>query len=99
MASYHVCNQIMPCVQHYQDLGVVFDSKLRILNHIDYIISKSMKNLSTRIIRMFNDITNILKTYFLSFVLPISDYGSPIRSMVSDSNILRLGKTVNSSYA
>lgn len=79
--TYRFDNEPIQKVNLVRDLGVIFDSKLTMTNHIDSITSKAFKNLGfvLRTCKAFNDIEAIKLLYF-AYVRSILEYGSPVWS-------------------
>ena len=90
--AYELISSPLAKFLNVNDLGVVFDSKLRFLDHITKIRSKGMQMLG--ILYRFRDIRDpaALKLYYTSIVLPIVEYCSPVWGMSAVSNLALLNR-------
>ena len=86
-------NKILPIVDRYKFLGVIFDSYLTWKYHIDYTKTKSRKALN--LLRKLSHTTwgadrQTLRTLYRATVLPILDYGSQVYGSATRAKIARL---------
>ncbi|KAJ0169577.1 hypothetical protein K1T71_013710 [Dendrolimus kikuchii] len=79
--NYNFSGTPIKRVRYVRDLGVYFDDKMTMSNHIDIIVNKAFKNLGfvLRICKCFSDIS-VIKSVYYSFVRSILEYASPIWS-------------------
>jgi ribonucleases P/MRP protein subunit RPP40 len=79
-AVYHIGNQILSNITEIDDLGITIDKQLSFSNHIHGVVGKAKQ----RIYLLFKCFTSrnvslLLKAY-VSYVLPLFDYCSPVWS-------------------
>lgn len=85
--NYFLGDYQVEIVENFQDLGILFDSKLNFVPHITTIINKARGTLGyiKRWAKEFND-PYITKTLFTSLVRPILEYGSVIWDPIYESH-------------
>ena len=78
---YTINGLVIERVEQIKDLGVILDQHLSFGNHIDYIITKAKSRLAwvRRFSSEFND-PWVIKSLFMTFVVPILEYASQIWS-------------------
>ena len=88
--DYSLDGHVLESVTKFKDLGVIFDPKLKFVDHVQYISSKANRVLGF-VRRMTSDFSNIqtLKTYF-TLVRPSLLYASPIWSPFYQVHIKKL---------
>lgn len=79
--SYRLCNNMLARVNQIRDLGVILDSKLSFVPHIDNIVSKSFKQLGF-ILRVGKPFKKLLtyKVLFNSYVRSRLEFASSVWS-------------------
>lgn len=94
--DYSINNATLKRVLEFNDLGVIFDSKLRFLNHIISITSKGLQMLGfiLRIAKDFNNIKTI-KLLYTSLVRSQVEYNSTIWCPHFNSHCLQIEKIQN----
>jgi len=88
--TYTLASSNIPSVDHYKDLGIIFDEKLNFTPHIEFITSKALKLLG--LLYRFTDIKDFrgLRSYFLTCALPTIEYCSSIWSMACETNFSKV---------
>lgn len=88
---FKIGNYFLKAVKSNMDLGVVFDSSLSFVNHIEYIIPRAYKVLGflRRNCSEFTD-PNTLKLVYISLVRSKLEYASPVWSPRCDIHISRV---------
>lgn len=73
--EYHLDNITIKRGEQIKDLGIVFDSKMTMIDHISLIITKAYKNLGfvLRVSKPFSDV-NCIKLLYYSYVRSILEY-------------------------
>lgn len=98
--SYFIARSILPRVELINDLGIVFDTKLRFNNHINFILAKAFK-MAGFIMRRCTEFSNIevLKSLYFSLVRSHLEYCCIVWSPYYQTHIKRIervqGKFVN----
>lgn len=93
--DYILSNMHVKRLSSVNDLGVIFDSKLLFVKHIESCKAKAMQLLG--MLYRFTDITSIdaLRTFFMSFVYPTVNYCSSVWSSASNSNLNLLNRVMS----
>jgi hypothetical protein len=75
--DYHILDDKLVEINTIQDLGVIFQSNLSFLSHIEKSCTKTLKSLGflIRCTKEFND-EHCLKTLYVSLVRPLLEYCS-----------------------
>ena len=71
-------NSVLEDVAHHMHLGLVLSNNLGWTNHIDEVYVKAMKRLDIIQSFKFKLDMNSLERFYLSFVLPILEYGDTV---------------------
>ena len=89
--DYHIDSCVLDHVSHIKDLGIILDSRLSFVQHIDYIVGKANRMVGL-IKRNFNIINNVtaIRLMFLTLVRPILEYNTVIFNSISDSQANRI---------
>lgn len=77
--DYSLCNSPLAKVNHIKDLGIIIDSDLTFIQHIDYTSLKILKriNFIKRFTNKFSEPKSFRSLYF-SYIYPLFMYGSLI---------------------
>ena len=78
--SYSISNQYLCNVSPVKDLGILVDSRLKFVDHIQDIVSRASKR-ANLVFRCFlsRNTTNLTKA-FVTYVRPLLEYASPVWS-------------------
>lgn len=89
--NYYIENELLQSVSVIRDLGVLLDSSLSFVNHIDFIVSRAMR-MSGFIKRITLNFTNVrcLVILYVSLVRSILDYNCIIWAPVYNVHIDRI---------
>lgn len=89
--AYKIGNDVVEQVEHFKDLGVTFDPKLKFSIHIDNIVNKASKMLGfvKRMTAEFQN-PNVIKILYFTLIRPILLYASPIWSPFYDVHITKI---------
>ena len=89
--SYVLSGVDLPCSASVRDLGVLFDSHLSFVPHIDEVCARASRMLGflLRTTREFHD-NRVARTLYFAFVMPILEYASMIWSPHYVSHQLRV---------
>ena len=85
-------NSVLDDVSHHKHLGLVLSNNLCWTNHIDEVYVKAMKRLDIIQSFKFKLDRNSLERFYLSFVLPILEYGDIVWSGACDRDLDKLDK-------
>ena len=85
-------NSVLEDVSHHKHLGLVLSNNLCWTNHIDEVYVKAMKRLDIIQSFKFKLDRNSLERFYLSFVLPILEYGDIVWSGACDRDLDKLDK-------
>ena len=85
-------NSVLEDVAHHRHLGLVLSNNLVWTNHIDEVYVKAMKRLDIIQSFKFKLDRNSLERFYLSFVLPILEYGAIVWSGACDRDLDKLDK-------
>lgn len=88
---YCIGRETISRVTQLRDLGVILDEKMNFKSHIDFMVSKAKSRLAwiKRFSYEFND-PWVIKKLYMTFVLPIVEYASPIWSPKFKIHITRI---------
>jgi hypothetical protein len=91
LIQYVIGDSDLECIDVINDLGVLFDSRMTFVNHIESIVSKSARMLGfiKRISREFNDPYSY-KTLYVDFVRPGLEYASCVWSPQQEVHSARI---------
>ena len=92
--NYHIYDQQLPTLTSVKDLGVIVDSKLDFVSHVNKIVSQAFKILGYifRAGKDFNNINTLIRLYN-AHVRPILEYCSVIWSPCTNQLISSLERT------
>ena len=85
-------NSVVDEVSNHKHLGIVLSNDLGWANHIDEICTKAMRRLDVIQSFKFKLDRNALERFYMSFVLPIMEYGDVVWAGSPDCDLEKLDK-------